>query len=191
MSEAQAIMRYLCELHGVLDKWFGESLEERARISMLLSWHHHAVRKTVMLNYNLPTYYLPFYFGGAAAARPGKEKLEELRKNFAESLQQLEEFIGSEPFLVGGRLTAADIAIAPDLTAMDVDPDVNEILAAFPAVRKWLERLRETPGFIESHAGFANALPAMREHFVSQSATPGDFSFMDCWEDPWLEANEA
>ena len=33
-----------------------EPLEERARISMLLSWHHHAVRKTVMLNYNLPTW---------------------------------------------------------------------------------------------------------------------------------------
>ena len=24
----KAIMRYLCELHGVLDKWFGESLED-------------------------------------------------------------------------------------------------------------------------------------------------------------------
>ena len=30
--------------------------------------------------------------------------------------------------------------------AMDVDPDVNEILAAFPAVRRWLECLQETPG---------------------------------------------
>ena len=40
--------------------------------------------------------------------------------------------------------------------AMDVDPDVNEILAAFPAVRKWLERLRETPGaaVLSAHRAF-------------------------------------
>lgn len=187
LSECQAMMKYLCELQGIEATFFGATIHERASIAMILSWHHHAIRKFVMLNYNLPMYYIPFYLGEAEMPRPTLDEQRKLRTGFAESLQQLEDLLQGRAFLVGERLTVADMVVAPDLTAMDVDTEASELLKPYPALCSWLERLRAMPSFKRAHAGYNLAVPAMREHLLQGSKEAGDLSFMDLWTDPWID----
>uniref|UniRef100_A0A0G4I2E9 GST C-terminal domain-containing protein n=1 Tax=Chromera velia CCMP2878 TaxID=1169474 RepID=A0A0G4I2E9_9ALVE len=187
LSESLAIMHYLCEIKGppCLAEWFGSDPQERARILQCVSWHQHAVRKAVMLEHNLPLYYVPFYMGEGKAPRPDPASLRGPR--FHESLAQLEHFLQKGGgYLVGSRLTVADIVVAPDITAMDADPEAEKVLSPYPKILEWLQRLRTRPAFQRAHAGFEGGLPEFRRHFRERDPNPGDPSALYAWTDPWI-----
>jgi glutathione S-transferase len=67
------------------------------------------------------------------------------------ALGVLEQHLGREPWLAGGRYSIADIAL---YAYTHVAHEGGFELARFPAVRAWLERVRTQPG----HVGIENAV---------------------------------
>ncbi len=62
------------------------------------------------------------------------------------ALQVMESHLNSQLFFVGGRYTIADIGL---FAYTHVAEEGGFELTNFPAIRQWLDRVREQPGFIE------------------------------------------
>ncbi|HVR29703.1 MAG TPA: glutathione S-transferase family protein [Thermoanaerobaculia bacterium] len=72
-------------------------------------------------------------------------KLAEKREPGYAALRVMEQHLAEQPFLVGGRLTVADIALyAYTHVAHEGDFD----LSGLPAVRRWLDRVAAVPGHV-------------------------------------------
>jgi glutathione S-transferase len=83
-------------------------------------------------------------YGGGLAKRTPQELEAKTRGSYA-ALDVLERTLASRPFLVGNRYSIADIALyAYTHVAADADLD----LGRYPAIRGWLDRVREQPRFV-------------------------------------------
>ena len=101
----------------------------------------------------------PVYRGVAA---PSADAIEALRARGAEPIAQLDAFLGDAAYLGGADPSLADLFLAPDLYALDLDPRKDEWLAPAPRVAAWLARLRERPGYVASHAAWNAVVPRLR-----------------------------
>ncbi len=78
-------------------------------------------------------------------ARLGEERLAELHTRGHMALRVMETRLGAAPWFAGSAYSIADIALfAYTHVAEQGDFD----LAAYPAIRSWLDRVRATPGFV-------------------------------------------
>ena len=78
-------------------------------------------------------------------ARLGEERLAELHTRGHMALRVMETRLGAAPWFAGDAYSIADIALfAYTHVAEEGDFD----LSAYPAIRSWLARVRETPGFV-------------------------------------------
>jgi glutathione S-transferase len=76
---------------------------------------------------------------------PRRAELPRLQERGRRALAVMERHLAAEPFFAAGRYTIADIALyAYTHCAADGGFD----LAAYPAVRAWLARVREAPGHV-------------------------------------------
>jgi glutathione S-transferase len=60
-------------------------------------------------------------------------------------LAVLKSFMGKNDYLVGSRLTLADLHAAPMITYFRQAPEGAEALSCHPTLAKWWERLAERP----------------------------------------------
>lgn len=77
-------------------------------------------------------------------AAEAPEEVAALQAMGRKALEAMERHLGSRPFFVGERISAADYALFP-YTSMA--PEGGYDLAPYPAVRAWIERMRAEPGY--------------------------------------------
>ena len=169
LSEATAIMRYLAELAGGLEPWFGRTVAERANVELRLSWHHTHTRQ-ITLKYTVPMVLMPAYHG---SKQPGASTMDECRQALREPIAQLAGFLDASQYVALERITAADVFIASDLFELDADPDRGAMLDAHPRIEAWLDRLRERPAFVESCQAWTKLASEIQRR-LKRKPEPGD-----------------
>lgn len=133
LPESDAILAYLADGTPFLP-------EERFARARTLGWmffeqNAHEVSVAVRRA-------LTIYPERGAQATP--ERMALLLRNGEAALATMERHLVTVPFFGGERPTVADVALYPyTATAHEGGFD----LAAFPAVRRWLERIRSLPGY--------------------------------------------
>ena len=176
LAEATAIMVYLAEIGGVVDRWIGGTPEERSQTNRFLSWHHTNTRLKLTLNYLLPVLLMPAYKG---VAPPSDIKVEQLWAQGRESLILLAELLsGRGDFLGGPAPSIADFFVASDLFALDIDPDRSRWFEGLLSVGEWLDRLRDRDGYRVSHAAWNAIVPRLRELISTPATTPRNPSWV-------------
>lgn len=130
LRDSQAIAAYLAARHRP-GEWDGRTPEERGAIAV---WLSHAANEI---------------FNGPALLRA--EKLfdwsidrERARAVAARILPVVDAHLASRQWLVGERLTIADIAASPYLA---LAPDGGIDLEEWPHIRDWTRRIAALPGF--------------------------------------------
>jgi glutathione S-transferase len=132
LIESNAILVYLAEGTGLSPA--GEV--ERADVVRWLIWEQTDVMPMIGgLRFRLVTGRFAADDPAALQRRTGGEKV----------LAFLEETLAERPFLVGGRLSIADIAV---YAYVHVAADAGYRLEECPAVGAWIERVRSTPGYV-------------------------------------------
>jgi glutathione S-transferase len=176
LAEASAIMIYLAEITGVVDRWIGADPEQRALTNLMLSWHHTNTRLKLTVDYLLPVLLMPAYKGIEPPADP---EVHALRACGRESLALLEIILAVRGSYLGGeRPSIADLFIASDLFALDIDPDRDELLRDLPATDSWLEQLRERHGYQVSHAAWNAVVAKVRQLILTADSGRRDPSWV-------------
>ncbi|MFN2645855.1 MAG: glutathione S-transferase family protein [Burkholderiales bacterium] len=76
---------------------------------------------------------------------PRRAELPRLRERGEQALRIMEEHLEAEPFFAARRYTVADIAL---YAYTHCAPDGGFDLARYPAIRRWLRRVEDEPGFV-------------------------------------------
>jgi glutathione S-transferase len=136
--------RYLAESNAIL--WFvaaGTSLApeqriERAEVLQWMFFEQHALEPNIGAAY----FWLSLVRGGRELQT---HALEDWMERGYAALQVMENHLKTHQYFAAGQLTVADIALYGYTHVADrCDYD----LATFPAIRAWLRRVEQTPGFI-------------------------------------------
>jgi glutathione S-transferase len=77
--------------------------------------------------------------------KPDSEAALARRDGALETLAVLDRHLRAQPFLIGHRYTIADIAV---FAYAHVAEEAEIDTAPFPAVREWLSRVQDQPGFM-------------------------------------------
>ena len=162
LSEATAIMRYLAEVGGDADRWFGGTARERARVEQLHSWYHTNLRLKGTLEYFLPVLLGPGYLGEAA---PPGSQVDALTRRLRAALEEVERFLEG-PYLTGERIAASDFLFAADIFAFDCDPERERYMAGLPRVSAWLDRMMELESWGISHLAWNAVAPVVRQRLT-------------------------
>ncbi|MGQ3102258.1 MAG: glutathione S-transferase family protein [Sphingopyxis solisilvae] len=130
LRDSQAILTYLAARHRPGD-WDGRTPEERGEIAL---WLSHAANEIA----NGPaTLRLARQFGATIA----EEQAQAVTARF---LPVIEAHLSDHRWLVGDRLTIADLAASPYL-ALAGEADID--LADWPAIGEWTDRIAALPDF--------------------------------------------
>ena len=130
LRDSQAILAYLAARHRPGD-WDGHTPEERGEIAL---WLSHAANEIA----NGPAALrLARQFGASIA----EEQAQAVTARF---LPVIETHLAQHRWLVGDRLTIADLAASPYLALM-AEADID--LADWPAIGEWTGRIAALPGF--------------------------------------------
>ncbi len=129
MSQSGVILDYLVEQFGKFG-WYDNS--DRREILRWLLWDNH----------KLTSYTATYRFLRAFMPNPNPVVVEEFRKRAESSWKILDAQLSDRLYLVGDRLTIADISACGYLFFDDeLGVDWNQ----YPNVRDWLERIRSAP----------------------------------------------
>lgn len=168
LAEATAIMLYLADVHEKLDEWLGATAAERARVHRLLSWYHTNLRQRVTYEYFAPVLMQPAYTGDEPPA-----DADARRSSAQRVLARIEHFLDPGPYLVGGRVSPADILFAAELAALDIDPRRDHLFGGCPRVQAWLLAMQQRPGYAPAHRGWNHLVPAVRAGGHGERRDPG------------------
>src|SRR3954464_15236852 len=143
--------RYLAESNAIL--WYlavgtslaPESRMDRAEALQWMFFEQHALEPNIGAAY----FWLSLVKGGRELQT---HALEDWMERGYAALQVMENHLKSHQFFAAGQLTVADIALY-GYTHVAEQCDFD--LATFPAVRTWLRRVEQTPGFVtmDGHPG--------------------------------------
>lgn len=130
LRDSQAILTWLAACHRPGD-WDGRTPDERAAIAL---WLSHAANEIA---------------NGPAALRLARQfgaviAVDQAQAVTARFLPVIEAHLAAHRWLVGGRLTIADLAASPYLALM-AEADID--LADWPAIGEWTRRIAALPGF--------------------------------------------
>jgi glutathione S-transferase len=130
LRDSQAILAYLAARHRP-GEWDGRTPQERGEITL---WLSHAANEIA----NGPaTLRLARQFGASIAE-------DQAQAITARCLPVIEAHLSDRRWLVGDRLTIADLAASPYLALM-AEADID--LAEWPAIGEWTRRIAARPGF--------------------------------------------
>nr|ANS56590.1 glutathione S-transferase epsilon1 [Micromelalopha troglodyta] len=136
ISESHAIIQYLLLKYGTKEQQeqlYPSDLRTRALINQYLFFDtgvFYARRKNVVA---------PIFFGGAkGATEKGLAAIDE-------AFTTLEAYLGDLHYLVGDRLTIADVSLGATAASMRCIHTLDPV--KFPRVARWLARLEQKPFF--------------------------------------------
>ena len=141
LCDSAAILLYVAGRHGPRP-WWSDDIAEQADIQQWLafaaSWVQYGVfTARALVAFGMPANGLPVSFRG--------ESLEGARMRGQRSLAILDQHLGAHAWLACARPTIADVAVFPYIALAPMG-DVS--LTPFEAVRAWLARIRQLPGFV-------------------------------------------
>jgi glutathione S-transferase len=131
LPESNAILCYLAEDTPF---WRGDRLE-RAQV---LQW-------MFFEQYSHEPYIAVARFILLFSQKPGHPELAEKQRRGHLALSVMEQHLSREPFFAGGRYSIADVALYAYTHVAD---EGGFDLAAYPAIRSWLDRVRAQPGHL-------------------------------------------
>jgi len=138
--ESAAIAYYLNERFGVAANWFGDTLQQRARIQQYLHWHSTTLRRGAGA----------FFYSNFAECIWGKrdysKEIEKGRFVLRESMEILEGWLENMPYVCGDDISFADLQGFHEFVshyAGGVIPD--DEWAKFPHVKAWFDKLFARP----------------------------------------------
>lgn len=144
--ESNAILRYLCNKHG-LDEWYSPDPRQRAVIDQWLDWNQCRLSPAVV-DIVLNRVFLG-EDGDRDAISNGLNSLRELEPI-------LEAALRSQNYLGGTRATIADLSVASNLNQLRL----ADLAPAAPATADWLSRVNALPGMSQSNSQLEAALAA-------------------------------
>lgn len=170
VPESCAILTYLSKKYNVSDNWYPSDLRQRTKIDTVLHWQQKTLRvasdKLVFdsvlsqqptVQRSLP----PVSLARSEAA--AKENV----KVVVDALSQLENcWLASSEYVGGSTISIADLVcgcILEQLRLIDSScrgPDLVDLLAAFPKIRSWLDRVETQcgPHFKDVHGTLKSAV---------------------------------
>ncbi len=131
LVQSGVILGYLADHFG---RFHGRDLDERLRVAEWLAWEN----QRVLTGVALLRYIRRFQPDTAPAV------VDFLRPRAERALDTLARAVEAAPFLVGDRATIADVACFAYVSLMD---EAGLEGARWPAVGRWLERVRALPGW--------------------------------------------
>ncbi|KAH8400748.1 hypothetical protein KR009_000740 [Drosophila setifemur] len=140
---------YLSDKGVFSEELYPKSVEGRARVDEFLEWQHFNVRMVCSLFFR-SVWLLP---AKGLAPPPKPEAVQKLIKDVEANLGLVERIWLEKDYLIGDKLTVADIFGASEINQMKLcQYNVSE--KKFPKVAKWLERVRDAtnPYHDEAHA---------------------------------------
>ncbi len=169
LSEASAIMNYLCDINNCSSAWFGGESKDRAMINMFLSWYHSNLRKVLTLDYFLPVLLMPAYIG---APRPSTTEISSKKEALHTVLLQLNEMLSNTDFLSGNKISAPYLLFASDFVTLQIDPEYERVLGEHKNIADWLARLQAMPSYQESHKVWNRVSPLIVNAVDNPKGTP-------------------
>lgn len=137
--DSHAISTYLVGKYGQNTDLYPQDLKERAAVDQKLYF------EATVLFARLRAICVPFIFGSATSVP------EDLKKSVKDAFEILEAFLKEKTWLVGEKLTLADIANAASVSNAKV---IGYNLCQHPNVHAWYERCKTTiKGFEENLLG--------------------------------------
>lgn len=170
--DSSVIMEYLDEVHGEAVSFTPRDPAERARMRWMMRYIDEVPTPAVRVpSYNLA--FLPHFREMSEAEFLALAESKPLRKEFLlamgrtgfpekemqQALDRLERAVvrmdewlqaGGGPWLMGGRLSLADVAVMPVIVRMD-DINLHGAWDARPAVARWLDAIRAHPAYAPTY----------------------------------------
>lgn len=143
VRDSQAILVYLAGTYGQ-ERWWPKSPREMAEITAWLS----TAANEVAQGPNLLR--LHFRFGKVI-------QMSAARAVTGQLLGVVESRLAGHPWLVGRQASIADVAMYPYLA---LAPEGAVDLRPYPALRAWLDRIQQLPGYVGMHGMWLAAEPA-------------------------------
>eukprot|EP01063_Lacrimia_lanifica_P010960 TRINITY_DN1772_c0_g1_i1.p1 TRINITY_DN1772_c0_g1~~TRINITY_DN1772_c0_g1_i1.p1 ORF type:complete len:268 (+),score=72.60 TRINITY_DN1772_c0_g1_i1:106-909(+) len=145
LAESTAILQYLsCDDASMAL----ETPHERARLNWYFAYHVSTVRQLTKACFEL------FLF-----APPGGDDVSSGYEQIKPILQQFDAMLATQDYVLGPRLSLADFMFAPEID--DLAP--LDLLAPYPHLVRYLERIAAVKGYPETHAGMADAVKELKE----------------------------
>ena len=129
LSQSGAILDYLVERFG---RYGWKDNAERREVLRWLLWDNH----------KLTSYTATYRFLRVLATAPDKAVTEEFRKRSEAAWKVLDAHLGARPYLVGDKLTIADLSACGYLF---FDDELGVDWKDYPGIREWLGRIRGEP----------------------------------------------
>jgi glutathione S-transferase len=129
LSQSGVILDYLVERFGRYG-WLDDV--ERREVLRWLLWDNH----------KLTSYTATYRFLRVLAPDPDKAVTEEFRKRSEGAWKVLDAHLGARPYIVGDKLTIADLSACGYLF---FDDELAVDWNRYPGIREWLARIREEP----------------------------------------------
>jgi glutathione S-transferase len=136
LHESNAILRYLCQKHGLTD-WYPADLRHRARVDQWLDWNQSRLSPAV-IDIVFNTLFAGERSDRQAIAR-GQAKLQELGPILEEGLRPAD-------FLTGPTPTIADLSVASNLFQLGL----ADAIPAGTRIASWYRRVGDMEAFRRS-----------------------------------------
>ena len=135
LSQSGVILDYLAETLG---RFGPDNAVERREILRWLLWDNH----------KLTSYTATYRFMRAFVKNPDPAVLDEFRRRSETAWGVLNAHLERRKYVVGERLTIADISLVGYLY---FDDEIGTDWSAFPAMRDWLARIRSEPRWVHPY----------------------------------------
>ena len=129
MSQSGVILDYLAEQYTTLGP------RDAAERREILRW-------ILFDNHKLTSYTATYRFMRAFVDAPNPDVLAEFRRRAEAAWGVLDTHLRAQPYVVGDRLTYADLSVCGYLF---FDDEIGVDWRAYPGIRDWLGRIRELP----------------------------------------------
>ncbi len=133
LTESNAILCYLAE--GT--PWLPDDRLERARLLSFLFWEQYSHEP------NIAT--VRFWLAYKKVGEEYRERITEKQRLGYVALDLMEKHLSTHHFFVGERFTLADIAL---FAYTHVAPEGGFDLEPYPAIRAWINRVKDQPGHV-------------------------------------------
>eukprot|EP01061_Rhynchopus_euleeides_P011542 TRINITY_DN210_c0_g1_i5.p2 TRINITY_DN210_c0_g1~~TRINITY_DN210_c0_g1_i5.p2 ORF type:complete len:290 (+),score=165.18 TRINITY_DN210_c0_g1_i5:67-870(+) len=149
LEEGAAILQYLAEGHAIVPK----TAEQRARVTMMIGRNLAQARKITV------EAVLPLFFGKegekAEAIKAGIEKIRP-------ELAKYDTLLSASKYLVGDELSLADFMFVTEVDQLAVMKEAigTDVLADYPHITAYLQRIAEVPGYKKCVGAVADIMAA-------------------------------